>query len=84
MGQRAYYTFNKSNAGGSTSGDTIYIGQETISISSSVGFTEYQTLEHSFEAYYDGLNKQIALEFKPAPEENTGSPRGLESAVAEC
>lgn len=64
----AYYVVNKSNNNGSTSGDSILIGQQTIYISSDIvdvtEMTEYQMLMSGFKVFYNSTNDQlnVALE----------------------
>lgn len=60
-----YYAFAESNQSGSTAGETIYLGQETISISSSVGMTKYEQLKHDFNAYYDYQSKEVVVNYQP-------------------
>lgn len=59
-----YYTFNKSNSSSTAAGDSIFVGQETISIAGDVGFTKYEQLQHGFNPYFDQQNKEIVLNFE--------------------
>lgn len=59
-----YYSFVKADNAGGNSGDEIYLGQESISIAADVGFTDYQLLQNSFNAYANENTKQINLEYE--------------------
>lgn len=60
-----YYAFNKTNSNGSTLGDTVYLGQETILISPELGLTDYQQLDEDYEVFYDQQNKLLNVTFRP-------------------
>lgn len=60
-----YYAFNKSNNSGTSSGDSIFLGQETIFISSSIGLTDYEKLQNGFNVFFNPNKKEIQLSFKP-------------------
>ena len=60
-----YYTFNKTNNASNTAGDSIFVGQETISIAADVGIeTTYEQLKNGFNPYFDQAAKEIVLNFQ--------------------
>jgi hypothetical protein len=61
----AFYTYNKSNASGNSSGDSIFVGQQTILESPVADLTDYQKLEANFNVYCNGQANQLILDYKP-------------------
>lgn len=55
----AYYSFNKSNANGSTSGDVIYLGQETIPVSAFAKTSNYEKINQDITVSYSASNEVL-------------------------
>lgn len=58
-----YYAFNQSNSNNSTSSDIIYLGQETISISGSVGISDREALNDKFEVFVNAQSRELNISF---------------------
>lgn len=63
-----YYAFNETNSAFTTSGDQIYLGQETIGISPEAGITKYQKLDENYSAYYDASSREIVINYQTLKE----------------
>lgn len=59
-----YYSYNRSNNNGGSGSDVIYLGQETISSSSTAGFTYHEKLNQAFEAIPNLANQQINISYQ--------------------
>ena len=59
-----YYTFNKSNANGNTSADSIFIGQKTISVSTPTGITQIEKLRNDYKVYFNDQQRMINVAFR--------------------
>lgn len=60
-----YYSFNATDAGGSTANDVVYLGQETISISGSIGMTKYEELDNSYNVVFNNMTRELTLNYTP-------------------
>lgn len=59
----AYYSFNKSNADGTTSGDLIYIGNQTINSTSTSSISKNEINPLKVNAFWNPNTKQIHVEY---------------------
>lgn len=59
-----YYAYNRSNNNGASSSDVIYLGQETISISSSASITKHEQLDQAFKVIPDMTSQQINVTYQ--------------------
>ncbi len=60
-----YYAYNETNDDGSTSGDIVYLGQETISISGGVGLTKHELLDSDYNVVFNQMTKDMTVTYKP-------------------
>ena len=58
----AYYSFNKSNNSGTTSGDVIYVGQEILSPAADAGVVENGKSEET-TIFYNETTKALNLRY---------------------
>lgn len=58
-----YYAFNKTNNSSSSSGDEIYLGQQTINVSASAAVTKYESLKKEFNAFYISNDHEVQFNF---------------------
>lgn len=58
-----YYSFNKSNANGNTSSDSIFIGQKTISEMITSNLTQIEKLKKDYKVYFNSSQGMINVNF---------------------
>ena len=61
---RAYFSFNKSNNGGSTSGDKIYVGSFEINSSVPVSVNEQEANAKSLKVFWDDINQVFHIDYR--------------------
>ena len=59
----AYYSFNKSDANGTTSGDLIYIGNEAINATSTAAISSIDANPFQIKTFWNPNTKQIHLDY---------------------
>ncbi len=59
----AYYAVNKSNNSGSTSGDSIYLGQHVIGSAVSNGISEYEKQDSKIKMYFDENANEVKVKY---------------------
>lgn len=59
-----YYAYNRSDNGGTSASDVIYLGQETISISASASITQHEKLDASFEVIPNVDAQQLMVNYE--------------------
>ncbi|MCH2233767.1 MAG: T9SS type A sorting domain-containing protein [Crocinitomicaceae bacterium] len=59
----AYYSYAESNNNGSTSGETVYLGQSTIPVDATLSLSKYEEIEDQYKVFYNDFTQQLNVEY---------------------